>query len=309
MRGKWRERQKAIHLRQQGKSVKQITKLLKISRSSASIWVREVKLSQKQKANLKERELKGGMKGLKKVHKKWKEYHKLHPKIEKGPRWPKRSVENFFDTWTPEMAYVLGFFAADGCMYKNKRGSYYIGFTSTDSQLIRIVKRLMAATNKIEEYQPLGKNRQRKYVLQIGSRKIYQRLLKLGFTERKSLTLKFPNIPDEFAGAFTRGYFDGDGCAFFGRYKRNDTKKYRYILLASFISGSQKFLVDLQKKLKALVPMQSGAINPHGRNAYSLAYSIHSARQLYNFMYPTTTVPHLGRKKTKFEEAFAKMDP
>src|SRR3989338_4819696 len=34
----------------------------------------------------------------------------------------------FFKKWSSEMAYVLGFFAADGCMYINPRGSRYFCF-------------------------------------------------------------------------------------------------------------------------------------------------------------------------------------
>lgn len=30
-----------------------------------------------------------------------------------------KELSEFFNRWTPEMAYVLGFFAADGSMYEN----------------------------------------------------------------------------------------------------------------------------------------------------------------------------------------------
>lgn len=46
------KRKKAIELRQAGHSIREITKMLKISSSSASIWCREVKLTKKQKAIL-----------------------------------------------------------------------------------------------------------------------------------------------------------------------------------------------------------------------------------------------------------------
>lgn len=309
MVGKWREREKAIKLRQKGIGVKQIAKLLHISRSSASIWVRHVKLTAKQKAILKAREIEGGMKGLRTVHKKWKEYHKLHPKIAKGPRWQKREVENFFDTWSADMAYVLGYFASDGCMYRNKRGSYYIGFVSVDPELIAMVKKMMGVNNAIEEYQSPKQNHKRRYTLQIGSKRIYQRLLEIGLTPKKSLTLKFPDIPDKYLPHFVRGYFDGDGCATYGKYKRSDGRNPQYKLAATFTCGSKKFLRQLQKKLCKIGEMGKGCLSPHQPGAYNLAYSLRDARQLYNFMYPTTTVPHLGRKKAKFEEAFAAMVP
>lgn len=45
-----------------------------------------------------------------------------------------RFIETFFDSWSSDMAYVLGFFAADGHMYKNKNGSCYVCFTSTEPE-------------------------------------------------------------------------------------------------------------------------------------------------------------------------------
>jgi hypothetical protein len=47
------EKQKARELRQQGKSIGNIAKILKISKSSISIWVRDVQLTTEQKEKLK----------------------------------------------------------------------------------------------------------------------------------------------------------------------------------------------------------------------------------------------------------------
>lgn len=301
--------EKARKLRAQGKSLNEIVHLLHVSKSSASIWIRDVRLTPVQKQKLKQKELRCGLKGLKKVHKKRQEYRLLHPKIIKGPRWPQRSVENFFDAWTPNMAYVLGYFAADGCMYRNNRGSYYIGFTSTDPELIETVKEMMGVTNRIEEYQSPKENHQRRYTIQIGSKKIYQRLLELGFTPRKSLILKLPNIPNNVLGDFVRGHFDGDGCAFFGTYKLKDRIKPKHTLLASFTSGSRVFLAALQRRLIQQIGIGKGCLRIRREGAHNLGYSLRDARQLYNFMYPTDTVPHLERKKAKFEKAFSIMDP
>ena len=33
---------------------------------------------------------------------------------------------DFFKTWSSQMAYVLGYFCADGCMFVNSGGSKYI---------------------------------------------------------------------------------------------------------------------------------------------------------------------------------------
>lgn len=287
-------------MRAQGKSLNEIVRHLHVSKSSASIWVRDVRLTPAQKQKLKEKER---IKGTETLIKYWQEYRKTHPKIIKDPRWPQRSVENFFDTWTPDMAYVLGYFAADGCMYRNKRGSCYIGFSSADSDLVEMVKKLMNTTNCIEEYQPHKKHHKRRYTIQIGSNNLYQRLLKIGFTPRKSLTIKFPDVPDRLMGHFVRGYFDGDGCVQFLKYHRQK-KRFEYVLTVRFTCGHREFLSTLRKRLSTVINLGQGSLHVHGFPAHVLAYSTKDARQLYNFMYPTDTVPHLQRKKDIFQKAF-----
>lgn len=47
------------------------------------------------------------------------------------------------------MAYVLGYFAANGCMFINPKGSRYILFTSTDLELINKIKILINSNHKI----------------------------------------------------------------------------------------------------------------------------------------------------------------
>lgn len=308
-RGKVQERIRAQKLRAAGRSVKEIARHLGVAKSSVSVWVRSVRLTATQRRHLQMRELRGGAKGQRAMKRYWEEYHKLHPKpAPKGPRWPKRDVENFFDTWTPEMAYVLGYFAADGCMYKNKRGSCYIGFVSTGKELIVTVKRLTGVTNAIEEYQSPKPNHKRRYALQIGSKKIFQRFLEIGLTPAKSLIINFPKIPEEVLGHFVRGYFDGDGCACYIRHFAKDRGYFRQAFFANFTCGSKKFLRALQESLHQCMQIGQGSFYGHD-GAYRLTYSGRAARQLYNFMYPSTTVPCLERKRNKFHRAFKELGP
>lgn len=294
---------KARQLRSRGFSLNEIAKQLNASKSSISVWVRHVRLGFAQIQRLRQREIDGVAKSLRVQAKTWAAYHKLHPKpVSKGPRWPQRSVEHFFDRWSPDMAYVLGYFAADGTMYKNKRGSCYVAFTSTDKVQIELVVKIMKINNAIEAYQPRQKNNRRRYTIQIGSKKLYQRLLSLGFTPNKSLTLRFPDIPDNCLCHFARGYLDGDGCAHFGIYQRKNRLSKRALFNVSFISGSRPFLKKLQRRLHLTSNLGLGSLSQHGR-AYRLSYVGHNARQLYGIMYPITVVPCLQRKKAVFIKA------
>lgn len=300
MGGKVVEQQKAKKLRAKGRSINEIARLLQVSKSSTSTWVRNVPLKKSHIQRLKNRELQGGKRGGRKVQAYWKEYRKIHPKHIPKPR-PQRNIDIFFNKWTPDMAYVLGFFAADGCMYVNKRGSHYIAFYSTDRQLIVTIKKILGVSNAIERYQPKGKRKVR-HTLQIGSRKAFSRLTELGFTPNKSLTLKFPKVPDFVLGDFVRGHFDGDGCISVDLCRRSDRKKLRLSITARFISGNKLFLNHLHRHLTKTAGIKGGSICKHNR-AFRLLFSTNDTRQLYKFMYPTTTAPCLKRKKEKFKQA------
>ena len=165
----------------------------------------------------------------------------------------KTKNENFFKKWSPEMAYVSGFFAADGSMIKNKRGAYFIEFQSTDKEIINKIRKTIRANLAIGEYQPKQENHNKRYRLQIGSKEIFKDLLKLGMTPNKSLTLKMPKIPDKYFSHFIRGYFDGDGNVSISHYvRRARNNKKSITILSGFTCGSKKFLEKLFTKLKKL---------------------------------------------------------
>jgi hypothetical protein len=62
---------------------------------------------------------------------------------------------------------------------------------------------------------------------------IYKDIEALGGTERKSLTVEFPEVPQRYLHDFIRGYFDGDGCIM--RLKGNRIN-------SAFTCGSKQFL-------------------------------------------------------------------
>lgn len=288
-----KEKERARALRGRGKSVNQISQALGISKRSVSVWVRDIRLTASQKRRLRQRELEGARRGRGVINHMWVEYRKKHPKITKEPRWSHRKAESFFDVWTPEMAYVLGYFAADGCMFRNPRGSYYIAFYSTDWELIDTVKRLMDVTNKIETRTPNGRVWKRWYTIQIGSKKIFAKLVSLGFRSGKSCALEFPEVPDEFLPHFVRGFLDGDGCVYVGVCGN------RRLFVVRFTSGTRTFLETLHRRLKAQ-GISGGSVFTRGPRHHVLSYSMRAARQLRKFMYPNSQVPCLERKRKKF---------
>lgn len=155
------------------------------------------------------------------------------------------------------MAYVLGFFAADGNMLRNNRGAHYIEFQITDIQILLEIKKVVGSSHKLK-----ARIRNEKckviYRLQIGSKEWFQDLERHGFTSRKSLILKLPAIPDLYKPSFIRGYFDGDGVIYFKKYKSKDRTNKRWVFASKFTSGSKDFLVSLHALLKADTGIKGG---------------------------------------------------
>jgi len=216
----------------------------------------------------------------------------------------KTKNENFFKNWSPEMAYVLGFFSADGCMMKNKRGARFIEFQITDKDLLEKIRKLINSNHKIT---PRRRNDRWKtfYRLQIGSKTIFKDLVKLGLTPRKSKTIKLPYVPDKYFSHFVRGYFDGDGNVCVTNYIRADrNNKKSTTILSGFTSGSKQILQSLHDKLKKIANIFGGTFYYSGRG-YRLYFSVKDRFKLYKFMYKKINNNlFLVRKKKKFERYF-----
>jgi hypothetical protein len=211
-----------------------------------------------------------------------------------------RYLETAFDDLSPDLAYVLGYFSADGSMYKNPRGGCYIAFTSTDLELIESVKKILKISNAVEVYKLKNPNHNPRYTLQIGSKKLYQRFLDIGFTPNKSLIIKFPNIPKLYMRDFVRGFFDGDGCAYLSYLPRKNRSGVYRNLQIKFSCGNRAFLEDLQHHL-IQDGIGKGSIYPH-TSSYELSYVGTNVEKLYNLMYYSQDIPYLNRKKVVLEK-------
>jgi hypothetical protein len=211
--------------------------------------------------------------------------------------------QDFFKVWSADMAYVLGYFAADGSMIKNGRGAHFIEFTSTDRILIDHVQKVTLSNHTVME-RKRAENCKIAYRLQIGSKKWFQDLTRLGFTQHKSLNMKFPIIPEEYLGHFVRGYFDGDGCAYFKEHWAKDRQKYKWTFITLFTTGSLVFAEELHTILKNY-NIKGGHISNKQKGGYDLVFSYYDSLALYRLMYHTSPIStlYLPRKREKIERA------
>lgn len=207
--------------------------------------------------------------------------------------------EDFFRSWTSEMAYTLGFFAADGSMYRAKHGGYYIAFEVTDLDILLAIRAVLSSEHKISSRK---RNARYKtiYRLQIGSKRVFNDLIGLGMHQAKSLTMRMPQIPSDFLADFIRGYFDGDGCVHFGKYWRKDRRQWKLQLSIHFTSGSKGFLEDLWAALRIIT---AGGHIAKKERGYELVFGQHDAVAIFHLMYDNGSELFLKRKYQKFQLA------
>jgi len=122
-----------------------------------------------------------------------------------------RVQADFFDSWTAESAYVLGFIYADGSLGKDKISLY-----QNELYYLEMLQKLMGIKAKIH---PHG---ERCHVLSFQNGHLADRLREIGIRSRKSFGhMVFPvGLPDDLYHHFFRGFFDGDGSVgVYGQWK------------------------------------------------------------------------------------------
>ncbi len=201
------------------------------------------------------------------------------------------------------MAYVVGFFAADGYITVTKRGGQFWSIQITDKELLYSIKRVTGSEHTIGER--IGnENEKTLYRLQVGSNEMCADLRRLGFFEQKTKSMSVPNVPIEYFSDFTRGYFDGDGNVWSGLIHKK-RKRPTFNLIVAFTSCSKDFLGCLHERLNTLC-VTGGCLYKAKGGYLRLQYSAVDSLKLYDFMYNHRDFQKSGlfleRKKLVFEK-------
>lgn len=195
----------------------------------------------------------------------------------------KRSVdETFFDSWTPESAYIFGLLISDGTITINPRGSRYVEFLSTDRELVDLFRSLLRSNHKISlKKRPASEQHCKPiYRIQIGNKHMLSRLSRIGLSRKSVL----PRISKRHYRDFVRGFFDGDGCVVFGKYYRKDRGINQIFFQVVFTCKFRQFLKQLLLNLKRHAGIQGGAVFK-GDGAFRLLLSKNDALRLAGFLY------------------------
>lgn len=189
--------------------------------------------------------------------------------------------QDYFKVWTHNMAYVLGLWYADGCIYGGKM--FDITLHKKDKYILKKIAEELKYEGPLYDYVDRQSVR-----INFSCKVIYNDIIILGGTEQESFTVKFPQVPKEYLSDFIRGYFDGNGCVM--NLKNNR-------LNSAFTCGNGQFLRTLLRVLKEEAGIEGGSFDD---SCYSLKFGKRDTIRLGDYIYKNDPELFLLRKRQKF---------
>ncbi|HEY6542391.1 MAG TPA: hypothetical protein VIZ18_15715 [Ktedonobacteraceae bacterium] len=182
----------------------------------------------------------------------------------------KQANRAFFSEWTPDMAYVLGFWFADGWMSQPGRDAFIV-FVCKDLDHLQRIGQVMGAAQKIYA------RKDGCYQLSIGSKQMWSDLYRLGGIPAKSLVARVPYVPPGFMRHFVRGFGDGDGTLYW------ETSPRRRPAMAMW--GGVRFLEDIASVLDQETGVGVAAVRSYSGETPRIAYAGIKAKVLAKWLY------------------------
>jgi len=189
--------------------------------------------------------------------------------------------------WGSDFAYGVGLVASDGCLSSDRR---HIEYCSKDLESVINFKKSFKINNKIGRKNRGTAPRREYYRVQFGDVALYNVLMGIGLSARKSLTMGPLNVPEKYFPDFLRGVIDGDGSIGYFMHPESVKKQFR-IRIAS---GSLRFLEWLRDEIGELLNIK-GSIKRIMR-AYQLCYYKKASIRLSRYLYYKKNLLCLGRK-------------
>lgn len=195
----------------------------------------------------------------------------------------------YFSKQNANMAYLLGFYAADGCVYKDKN-TIKLTLASVDKEFLENIKKELDSNYPIRDYETKDGYVNSEFIF--SSLQIKKDFSNYGIVPLKTYNLKFPDrLKKEYYLDFIRGYFDGDGSI-----STAGESAIRWQICA-YNKDILKRIVDILEEYD--IPKVSIQSLPN-RNIYTIQYSTNSTKKIFNILYYDNCLC-LKRKYDKFK--------
>jgi len=194
--------------------------------------------------------------------------------------------DNYFKTWSNEMAYFLGLLVADGHVRK-QNNIIMLNLKKTDEAIIQNLKEAIEYDGPI--YTINKKDGQPQACLTVSSKEMVKDLNGLGLSGNKTYDFDWvKDIPDEFVSDFVRGVFDGDGCVYISTIKKG---------YSASIVGTYKLTENIKKYYENYIGKKCGYLNKRGNVQFIEYNGRYNALSFLNWIYTNSTQStRLGRK-------------
>lgn len=197
----------------------------------------------------------------------------------------------FEQSWSPDLAYVLGYIWADGGIKAtgSKVNTLNLECKEGDRDILLEVRRLLSSSHKVSFYKGMIR-------CAISNHLMIKPLMEIhGILPRKSyLNLDFPsNVPDQFLGHFCRGYLDGDGSVCPEKRTNKGVVK---------LNGTQRFISGMQLRMIDLLEIPKNKIMESTPGVFRIEWGAwKDFITLYKFFYPEGNYPFGKRKRSLYE--------
>jgi hypothetical protein len=194
---------------------------------------------------------------------------------------------NVFDELTCEALYWIGMLYTDGHIEQNKEASIELTLHNNDINHLEKFKAFLKSNRDVKK----GKGDCSR--MRVNSKKIRDRLVDLGFTHNKSVSIIPHNLLKQ-SKDFWRGCIDGDG----GIYWRKDNTG--HLTLCGTLETIFEFIFFCSEIIQTdkKYPTQS-----NGKNLYQVSYYGEDAKKIANYLYKDSCIS-LDRKYQIYKTYF-----
>lgn len=217
--------------------------------------------------------------------------------------------ETYFQRQCPNMAWILGFIAADGSIRKDCN-EIKIGLAIKDKEILERIITEMQLPVKVKEY--TTNNGYDCCSIAWTCEQHKKDLATYNIVPAKTFIIKPPfELDRQYWIDYIRGYFDGDGSINLIANSNNRGNGNLRWQVCSATPEILQWIVDFFyeeyniPKINIQYEKRPGAQHP----LYCIQYSSTATRKIYKVLYGTSSTMYLKRKKDHFEEILMKVKP